>query len=153
MKRNHWSEKEKGQSLTELALTLAFLLLILVGIIDIGHAVFVYITLRDAAQEGAVYASYQPADCNGIIDRIETYSKQPVDFENGISDGTVSVSVLIDGTACSSAGSPCAGQDVEVIVTYNDLEITTPFLGAIIGTQTVDITASVVDTILTPICP
>lgn len=153
MKSNRWSKKEKGQSLTELALTLTFMLLLLVGIIDVGHAVFVYITLRDAAQEGAVYASYMPADCNGIIDRIATYSDQPVDFENGIADGTISVNVLINGAACSSVSNPCAGMDVEVTVTYNDLDITTPYLGAIIGTQTVDITASVVDTILTPICP
>lgn len=57
MKENNGNPKEQGQSLVELALSLVLLLTLLAGLVDFGRAFFTYVALRDAAQEGAAYAS------------------------------------------------------------------------------------------------
>ena len=53
-KRDSRSNTERGQSLTEFAISLVFLLTLLAGIVDLGRMFFAYIIIRDAAQEGAV---------------------------------------------------------------------------------------------------
>jgi hypothetical protein len=45
----------------------------------------------------------------------------------------------------------CAGGDVTVTATYQDFPITMPFLGALVGRQTFDISASSTDDVLTPL--
>lgn len=71
---------ERGQSLTELALSFMIIMFVLSGLVDLGRAFFVVIALRDAAQEGAVYASVHPTDHLGIVNRVRTSSSDPVDF-------------------------------------------------------------------------
>ncbi len=60
MKKNHFKSilgKQKGQSLVELAVTISLLITLLIGVVDMGMAMYTWITIRDAAQEGAVYGS------------------------------------------------------------------------------------------------
>ena len=60
---------ESGQSLLEVALMLPFLLLLLVGIIEMGQYAYVGILLGNAAHAGAIYGSQtlaQSVDTNGI---------------------------------------------------------------------------------------
>ena len=66
MKQKNRKKFENGQSLTEFAVSITFIILILSGIVDLGRAYFTYISLRDAAQEGAIYGSINPLDCNKI---------------------------------------------------------------------------------------
>lgn len=47
------TEKEKGQALPEFALALPVILLILVGIVEIGYGLNSYLTVVDAARDGA----------------------------------------------------------------------------------------------------
>jgi len=47
---------ERGQSLVELALVLPLLILLLMGIADLGRAFYSYIEITNAAREGARYA-------------------------------------------------------------------------------------------------
>jgi len=47
---------------------------------------------------------------------------------------------------------PCAGGWIKVSVSYN-YRLAMPFIGTILGTNTIPLTASVTDTILTPACP
>ena len=61
--QNH--QNERGQSMVELALTITFLMILLAGTIDLGRAFFTWQALRDAAQEGASYGSFKPADVGG----------------------------------------------------------------------------------------
>jgi Flp pilus assembly protein TadG len=139
-------KSERGQSLTELAVSLTLLLILVAGVVDIGRAFFTYIALRDAAQEGALYGSYEPAACNGIIQRAQVTSNQPFD----LSSATVSVEIIkSDGTtfSCSSA-TPISGDQVRVTVTYNNFQVTMPFLGTLIGKQQFPISASIKDTVL-----
>jgi hypothetical protein len=53
---------DRGQSMTEFALSLVIILTLLAGIVDLGRAFFAYIIIRDAAQEGAVCGSIASKD-------------------------------------------------------------------------------------------
>jgi hypothetical protein len=162
--------REKGQSLTELSITMTLVLILLAGVADIGRAFFTYISLRDAAQEGALYGSFafSTADpsgapnalinpgvaCTRIADRIRQNSNAPVDLA---SDASISVQIAkATGSSvwvnCTSSMTiqPCAYDRIRVAVSFDDFTLSTPFLGALIGTQSVDITAAVEDTILAP---
>lgn len=140
MKPAFLKDGEKGQSLVEFAFSLVFLLILLAGIADLGRALFTYLALRDAAQEGAFYASVNPTQTSAIKDRVYNAS----DLLRGLGS-QVSVTVSIEGEAC-------AGNAVVVRVTYKDFPITMPFLGTFLGTQRINITASISNTILTPPC-
>ncbi len=134
---------ESGQSMVELAVSLVFLLTLIAGVVDLGRAFFTYIALRDAAQEGALYGSIDSdtkSDAD-VVTRVEDV------LSDRVNPADLGVSVTP-----SLSSSSCAGNSIEVIVTYNNFPITMPFLGAIIGQQ-VDLSANVVDTILSPPCP
>jgi Flp pilus assembly protein TadG len=49
-----------GQALVEFAIILPILLLMFMGAVDLGRALFVQVALEEAAQEGVVYASHNP---------------------------------------------------------------------------------------------
>jgi Flp pilus assembly protein TadG len=55
---------ERGQSLVELALTLPVLLLLLVGVVEVGNGLNAYLTVVDAAREGARYGITGRVDCD-----------------------------------------------------------------------------------------
>jgi Flp pilus assembly protein TadG len=145
---------QRGQSLVELGLTLIIMLTLLAGAVDFGSAFFAYIALQDAAQEGALYGSVAPiidSNANGrydageslntaaIVSRVQSTSSNPVDLS------TVNVLVTISASRCS-------GGTVTVNVSY-PYQLTMPLIGAIIGRQTIPLSATVIDTILIPSCP
>lgn len=138
-------KKEKGQSLVELAFGLMALLLLVAGIVDLGRAFFAYMALRDAAQEGALYGSIHPADNWEIENRVRTSSSNPVDLTD-----MTNVQVPITKSDVCSNGN---GTDwINVRVTY-DFPVITPFMGAIIGSQSFTLSADITDMILAPQCP
>ena len=51
---------ERAQSLVEFAISLLLILTILTGAVELSLALFEYVTIRDAAQEGALFASVNP---------------------------------------------------------------------------------------------
>jgi len=135
---------EKGQSLTEFAISLLILLLLLAGAVDAGRAFFTFMSLRDAVQEGALWGSYNPTETELIKDRVRKASN----LVQAIADdpnATLDIDVDIDDAACN-------GNGITVQATYENFPITMPFLGTIIGSQKVPISASVTDTILVPPC-
>ncbi len=136
------SQSEKGQSLVEVAITLTVIITLLAGAFDLGTAFFHFVALRDAAQEGAVYGAINPTDLSGIESRVRQSSSEPINF---ISDPEFQEPLI------SVAGSPCAGGAITVTLTYN-YQISMPFLGSILGSQTIPLTASVTNTILSPAC-
>ena len=139
--------------MVEFAFGMVILVIILVGIVDLGRAFFTYMALRDAAQEGAVYGSMCPEDEAKIEERVRSISSEPVDMSD-TSLVEVTCAYITSGgeTPCNGA-VPSAGNGIRVGVTYHDFVITMPFLGAFIGSQTVDISARVMDTILRTTCP
>jgi hypothetical protein len=59
--------------------------------------------------------------------------------------------IASDDITVTLVGTACTGNGIRVTATYPDFPITMPFMGAILG-QTIPISATVVDTILSPAC-
>lgn len=60
------NRREQGQSLVEFALLVPILLILLLGVLDLGRIFYVMVALKDAADEGATYAAIRPSDTDGI---------------------------------------------------------------------------------------
>lgn len=130
-------DSQSGQSLVEFAIGLVMLLILIAGIFDVGRALFTYMAMRDAAQEGAQYGSINPTA--GDIDiRTAGASDMIQDLDNA---GVIVIGVTMSGINC--------GESITVRVDYPNFPVTMPLLGSFIGAQTFPISASVTDTILT----
>lgn len=135
---------EPGQSLVELAISLTVILMLLAGAVEFGIALFQFVQLRDAAQEGALYGSIHPGEDAAITARVRAGSQSPIDLEN---DPDVTIVITYPD------GAPhCEGKSIQVNVSFPH-RISMPFISPIIGSNTIPLTASVTDTILTPVCP
>jgi hypothetical protein len=144
-------KKERGQSLVELGISLAILIFLLSGAVEFGLAFFQFVQLRDAAQEGALYGSMNPANVSGIETRIRGASTSPID----LASGDVTITISIDGipsTNGSYSTVDCEGHGLEVLVQYSH-RIFMPFIPAFIGRSDIPLNASVTDTILSPVKP
>ena len=137
--------KERGQSLVELAISLTILLYLLSGAVEFGIAFFQFVQLRDAAQEGALFGSINPADLAGIELRARSASDSPIDLTD-----TTAVQVDIDPIP-SGANCEGVGNAIEVTVSF-DHDVFMPFMSTFIGDK-IPLSASVTDTILSPPCP
>lgn len=134
-------EREKGQSFVELAVSFTILLVVLAGLMDVGSIFFSYMSLRDAAQEGVNYGMYSPRDLTGIEARVRNASTSPLD----LTDTTVvKVSTIEDA-------NPCVGKSITVRVTYH-FEIAAPFIGTILGSQKIPVSAEANGTIVSGDC-
>ena len=136
--------KERGQSLVEFAITLTVMLMLLAGAVEFGIALFQFVQLRDAAQEGALYGSIHPGDDTNITARVRSASLSPIDLQTD--PGVTIVITYPDGAP------NCEGKGIQVDVSYPH-QISMPFIGPVIGSNTIPLTASVTDTNLTPVCP
>jgi len=132
--------RERGQSFVELAMSLVVLLLLVGGVVDLGRAFFTFMALRDSVQEGALYGSINPTLTQEIRNHVLDSSDMIPDL---ISSDDITVEVI---------GAACTGNGIRVSVQYDDFPITMPFMGAVLGSQTIPISATVTDTILSPAC-
>ncbi len=147
---------ERGQSLIEIAISLPVIILLLLGTIDFGMAIFSYAIIRDAAQEGALYGSFNPGNKTEIENRARNISPQgedeifssPVDLTNS---ELVQVEVKTIGGSCQGATKNEANS-VRVRVRFN-YPFLMPFIGTIIGSDTIPLTGSATNVILQPPCP
>jgi hypothetical protein len=127
----------RGQSLTEFALGITFILIMMAGVMDLGRAYFSFLSLRDAAQEGALYGSLSPPDTTGIRARVRDSSGWPVDFST-FTDAQIQVDIT---------GSACAGNEIKVTLNL-DFMLAAPFFGG----KALPLVAEATDTILQPPC-
>lgn len=142
-------KSERGQSLVEFAISLVIILWLLAGAVEFGIALFQYIQLRDAAQEGALYGSICPVEAK-IVDRVRSASSTPIDLT--VTSGADAVTVVVQGregaTATAKAlNTLAAGDGVYVEVSYTH-QIFMPFAPLFAGGNTIPITASVTNTVL-----
>lgn len=148
MRRSLKSGEMQGQSLVELGISLMIMILLLLGAVDFGIALFQYVAIRDAASEGAIYGSFQPDKESGIQFRAAATAADvvPLDPEND-------VTVTINGDACQGfdASTPPVPNSVTVSVSF-DHDLIFPLVGSMIGTNTIPLRASATNTILTPQC-
>lgn len=68
-----WRElrKERGTALAGLALALPLYLTLVLGVLDLGRGYMTYVTMSNAAREGARWISVYPTDLSGGIQRVE----------------------------------------------------------------------------------
>ena len=105
---------ERGVSALEVALLLPFLLLITMGIVDLGRIMFFQLGVQEAVQEGIVYASIEPDDPAGIVARTMEAMSVP-ELQSG--------SVVV---TCPSSTT------IEVTVTHQ-IDLITPVISQMVG--------------------
>jgi Flp pilus assembly protein TadG len=59
--------QDRGDGLVEFALILPVLMLVLMGIVDLGRGVYAYNVVANSAREGARYGVASPSDTIGMI--------------------------------------------------------------------------------------
>lgn len=99
---------EDGSSLIELALMLPLLLLLLVGVVDLGRALYASIELSSAASAGALYGTQNPTDIAGmqkaaLLDAGDVNGMTSVaTYGCECSDGTSASASCISTPSCTS---------------------------------------------------
>jgi len=111
---------------------------LLSGAVEFGLAFFQFVQLRDAVQEGALYGAINPGANTDIIAHVRGASNSPINL-------TTLTPVI------TYSGAQCEGNGITVTLTYNH-QVFMPFMSAFLG-PTIPLTATVTNTILTPICP
>ena len=118
--------RQEGQSLIELALFFPALLLIMVGMLDLGRSFQVYTTVVNAAREGARYGALNPNDYWGIYDAV-------IQEAEGSNINLQASSVLVEWPDGIGSGKP-----IKVTVTF-DFEMVT---GIFISNKVISISGS-----------
>jgi Flp pilus assembly protein TadG len=117
---------ERGQSLIEFALVVPIFFLLIMGIVDLGHALHDYVVLENAAREGARYGSrYAWVD--------DTEIQTIVRNEAGANG--LDVALITVGVSYPSSAYPIAGRPIRVTAQY----VMNTILGSMIGRATITI--------------
>ncbi len=91
MKNSH---AKKGQSLVEFALLLPLLMLLIMGLFDLGRAIFYYAILNTAVREGTRYAIVQ-SDCDYRVNTGSCdggyWESYPLNCDSAVSVGNVNI--------------------------------------------------------------
>ena len=125
---------QKGQSLVEISLAMPVLLLILVGILDLGRAYFTFVSLADAAGEGAAYAAIYPTQTQNILNRT--------------ADASTGMVVLSTDMITVTHGLLDFGAPITVTVEY-DYDLITPIIQGWVPDGTLTLRATSVQAIIT----
>jgi Flp pilus assembly protein TadG len=131
---------EAGQTLAEFALVLPVVALVIFGLVDMARAMQSYVTIQEAARDGARYAVTGRIDCTGpAIQTRETCIEQAViDRTDHLNNADTITTTFrswdypsyADPAAESDAGEQCDA--VEVQVDY-DYEPITPIFSTLIA--------------------
>lgn len=110
---------EGGQALVEFAISAAMLVLIFLGVFDLGRAFNSYIVITNAAREGAYYGALHPGDAGGIASRAVAEAQG-----SGVVLSAAHVSISTTG----EKGTPI------VVEVYYDFQL---FSGVVPGVRTI----------------
>lgn len=116
------TRRESGAAAVEMAFTLVLLIWLVLGIIDVGRAIFTNIALQDAVQAGVSYAAF-------------TEDADPSDVANATIASTTSVDLTgadFDIDCYEVTRTDQDGTRVEVTITY-ELGYITPLVGQALG--------------------
>lgn len=113
---------EQGAAVVEMAFVTVFLVILVMGIIDIGRAIFTNIAIQEAAQEGAYYSAFDPdASEADIVQRAVASTSSPT-----IDPTRVDVQ-------CSAATKSKKNGTRVVVTIEHDLDLLTPLIGQWMG--------------------
>jgi Flp pilus assembly protein TadG len=137
-------DRQRGQSLVEFALMNVFLTILLLGVVDIGRAYFTYLALKDAAAEGAYFGAAYPQCVTNANAACPSPNNIDYRVRNSSPRGLVNWSTVDIGV---NAPDLTPGQSLTVTVTF-DYPIITPFVGTIVGGQSIELGAQSVAVIV-----
>lgn len=153
---------QSGQSLVEMAIMLVVLITLLAGVLDLGRAYYVYLSLQDAAGEGATYGSIfpdrlgphdpaVPSDEDPCQENLENECDNPNNVVYRVQNeapagGLVDWSNTNVTATVPDPGNPEAGDPITVVVTY-EYEVITPVIEVFTG-DTMTLRATAVNTIV-----
>lgn len=143
--------KEKGQSLVELAISLVILMFLLGGIVEFGMMFFQFVQLRDASQEGVIFGSANANNFLAIENRVRGSSNSPINLSD-TSKVIVRLSVIGKDGNPKNSSLACEGDNLKVELFFNH-HIFMPFFPKLIGRDDITLHAESTGTILTPRCP
>lgn len=118
-----------GQTLSEFALVIPIVLLALLGLFDLGRAIYAYTTIANAAREGARVLIVDQGQASGV------YVAQSEAAGTAFALGVAAADVMIDFRSPDLSGS-CPARSIgciaEVTVPYSYTAIT-PVIGQLVG--------------------
>jgi Flp pilus assembly protein TadG len=106
--------KQGGQSLTEFALVLPVLMLLVIAVLDFGRAVYAYSVVANAAREGARFACVAPNDSAGAV------------------AAATAAAIGLDVARLTVTFSRPDSSSVRVLVSY-DFQLITPLIANVLG--------------------
>jgi hypothetical protein len=119
---NHYpKKKQRGQSLMEFALMIPVLMLVAMGIFDLGRVIYYYSTITNAAREGARYGAVNHCDEAGIQARAHDMA---VGLGEAVQFGEIT-------RRFDEHGAP---EFIEITVTYSFAPVT-PLIGNFLGSD------------------
>jgi Flp pilus assembly protein TadG len=119
----------RGQSMVEFALILPVFVLLLVGILDVGRAVYSYNTINNAAREGARWAIVDQT----VADIQDAAAAHSVGLDIPAADVQVQFINNATGGACASLGTTSAAACSARVTVPFEYEAATPLLGNLLG--------------------
>ena len=130
---------EKGQSLVEMALSAVLIIFLLMATIDFGYAFLYWITVRDAAQEGAVYGSLHPGPaCDTTLRaRVKAANSSPLIRIDNLPDSQIVVT--------RTGNLPGNTINVKVTLYY---QVQTPLVSQFLNNSQITLSTNVTNTIL-----
>jgi hypothetical protein len=113
------NKKYFGQSLAEFALILPMLLLLVMGVFDLGRGIYYLSTIHNAAREGARYGAVNHCDTIGIKNQAKAMA---IGLDGGLNVKDPVKYYTPDGQV----------DRIKVIVEY-DFDTVTPLVGTFLG--------------------
>ena len=123
----------RGQGMVEFAIILPVFVLLLVGLFDVGRAVYAYNTVNNAAREAGRLA---------IVDQYEDHVlDEAVAAASGVGVVRADVDItyeLAEGGSCPHVGTDQINSCVAVVTVPYEYEAATPIIGNILGAITIE---------------
>jgi len=119
--------RERGVDLVEAAFGLFIFLLLLLGIMDFGRAVYAYHFVSSAARQGSRWASVRGSTCKSLSGGCPASAANVQTYVQGLAPGGIDSTQITATTTwprnpsnCPSGGASNAPLcDVKVVVSYN----------------------------------
>lgn len=140
--------RSRGQALVELALILPLMVILLAAALDLGRLFYSGITVTNAAREGAIEASIDPAlfqagqPCNATTNRVMCRAI------NETAGSFVTIVPADVSLTCSPSCAPAIGNRVKVTV-VGHFSLITPLLSVFTGGQNVTLSSTASAQIIT----
>lgn len=109
--------RSHAQALVEFALIMPLLVLLLMGILDLGRGVYAYNVLASAAREGARFGILAPSNTSGIQTQAQANTV-------ALGSSTVTVDCSNNGTTFTAAPCSTSNTFLRVTVTYTFQPVT-----------------------------